>query len=114
MSAIKEGRDRAKQNAFASAIQAARDGGLEMFLSIEQVEQITSRDRTQIYEGVKSGTFPPFVKNGPRKNCWLLSEISAWQRKCIEQSRGKPDLSQHAGAIASNSAWGGLTADGAR
>ena len=86
--AIKAGRDREKQNTFSAAIQAAKEGGLEVFAPIELVEQITDKDRTQIYQGVKDGTFPKPIKSGPRKNSWLLSEVSEWQRKCIEASRG--------------------------
>jgi len=45
------------------------------FLRLKQILQIIPIGKTQWWEGVKSGRFPPYIKLGPRTTCWKVEDI---------------------------------------
>jgi prophage regulatory protein len=51
---------------------------LNRMLRRKEVEQITGRSRSAIYEGMAAGTFPKPVKIGARAVAWPESVIRAW------------------------------------
>jgi prophage regulatory protein len=56
---------------------------LHRILRLPEVEAVTGRKRTAIYEGIAEGTFPSPVPLGPRAVGWLEDEIADWQEYCI-------------------------------
>ena len=84
-------RERRRQRVAESrqrALAAARAGGLRRILRLPEVEAVTGKKRSAIYEGVADGTFPAPVPLGPRAVGWLESEIMEWQERIIAE-RGK-------------------------
>jgi len=51
---------------------------LDRMLRRKEVEQITARSRSAIYEGMAAGTFPKPVKIGARAIAWPESVIRQW------------------------------------
>jgi prophage regulatory protein len=51
---------------------------LDRMLRRKEVEQITARSRSAIYEGMAAGTFPKPVKIGARAVAWPESVIRNW------------------------------------
>lgn len=51
---------------------------LDRMLRRPEVEQITARSRSAIYEGMANGTFPKPVKIGARAVAWPESVIRNW------------------------------------
>ena len=51
---------------------------IDRMLRRKEVEQITGRSRSAIYEGMASGTFPKPVKIGARAVAWPESVIRQW------------------------------------
>jgi prophage regulatory protein len=60
----------------------------DRFLRRSTVEQITGQSTSNIYEGMKAGTFPLQVKLNPESKrspvAWLESEIRQWQAARVE------------------------------
>jgi prophage regulatory protein len=65
-----QGRERALATAAAS--------GQRRILRIAEVEAITGKARSQIYEGINLGRFPEPVPLGERAVGWLSDEIAGW------------------------------------
>lgn len=51
---------------------------IDRMLRRKEVEQITGRSRSAIYEGMAAGTFPKPVKIGARAVAWPESVIREW------------------------------------
>ena len=60
-----------------------QEGRLRRILRLPEVEAVTGRKRSAIYEGIAGGTFPPPVPLGPRAVGWLEDEVADWQEQCI-------------------------------
>jgi len=54
-------------------------------LRLYEVEAITGKKRSQIYDDIKNGKFPAPVPLGDRAVGWIESEILAWQEARIAQ-----------------------------
>jgi prophage regulatory protein len=46
-----------------------------------------NKSKTTIYAWIKLGLFPKPISTGPNSSGWLESELEAWQRKRIADSR---------------------------
>ena len=57
---------------------------IDRMLRRKEVEQITGRSRSAIYEGIAAGTFPKPVKIGARAVAWPESVIRAWIAERVE------------------------------
>lgn len=63
---------------------------LDRFLRREEVSRLTGKSCSAIYRDMAEGRFPKAVKigHGPTAAvAWLASEIAAWQRARIAESR---------------------------
>ena len=47
-------------------------------LSLKQVEERTTLKKTEIYDRIKSGTFPKQKKLTERRVVWIEGEVDAW------------------------------------
>lgn len=56
---------------------------LRRILRLPQVEEITGKKRSGIYEDISAGTFPAPVPIGERAVGWLEDEIVDWQEACV-------------------------------
>jgi prophage regulatory protein len=66
----------------------------ETFLRISDVQAATGLGRSTIYRLIEQKQFPAPVKVlGPRVSAWLASEIAAWQKARIAESRGGANAS---------------------
>jgi len=62
----------------------------ETFLRIGDVQTATGLGRSTIYRLIEQKQFPSPVKVlGPRVSAWLSSEVEAWQKARIAESRGR-------------------------
>jgi prophage regulatory protein len=57
---------------------------LDRMLRRPEVEEITGRSRSAIYEGMAAGTFPKPVKIGARAVAWPESVIRQWIAERME------------------------------
>lgn len=57
---------------------------IDRLLRRKEVENLTGRGRSAIYEGMAAGTFPKPVKIGARAVAWPESVIRNWIAKCVE------------------------------
>lgn len=57
---------------------------IDRMLRRKEVEQITGRSRSAIYEGMAAGTFPKPVKIGARAVAWPESLIRSWIAERME------------------------------
>jgi len=57
---------------------------LDRMLRCKEVQQITSRSRSAIYNGMADGTFPKPVKIGKRAVAWPESVIRQWIAERME------------------------------
>ncbi len=56
-------------------------------LRLPAVRERTGLGTTTIYERMNRGEFPQSISLGGRMRGWVSSEIEAYVRQCIEQSR---------------------------
>jgi prophage regulatory protein len=56
---------------------------LRRILRIREVEAITGKRESSIYEDIAAGTFPAPVPIGPRAVGWLEDELADWQDQQI-------------------------------
>lgn len=61
---------------------------LRRVLRLPEVEIVTGRKRSSIYEGIADGTFPAPIPLGAKSVGWIEDEIIDWQEQRIEE-RGK-------------------------
>jgi prophage regulatory protein len=52
-------------------------------MRLPEVEAVTGKKRSAIYEGIAKRTFPAPVPLGPRAVGWLEDEIADWVDECI-------------------------------
>jgi len=57
---------------------------IDRMLRRKEVEDITGRSRSSIYDGIADGTFPKPVKIGARAVAWPESVIRAWIAERME------------------------------
>lgn len=57
---------------------------IDRMLRRKEVEAITGRSRSAIYEGIAVGTFPKPVKIGARAVAWTESSIRSWLAERME------------------------------
>jgi prophage regulatory protein len=74
---IEQARERARAAANAS--------GQRRVLRIAEVEAVTGKTRTRIYEEIGAGVFPAPVPLGERAVGWLSDEIEAWLAQRIAE-----------------------------
>jgi prophage regulatory protein len=60
---------------------------LDRMLRRKEVEQVTARSRSAIYEGIATGTFPKPVKIGARAVAWPESVIRNWIAERMEGAK---------------------------
>jgi prophage regulatory protein len=65
---------------------------LHRILRIREVEAITGKKESSIYEGVAAGTFPAPVPIGPRAVGWLEEELAEWQQQQIEERARRREM----------------------
>lgn len=58
------------------------------FIRLPEVRRLTSLGTTKIYEMANRGLFPKQVKLGGRSVAWVKSEVLAWNRERVVNSRG--------------------------
>ena len=71
----RQARDRARATATAS--------GARRVLRIAEVEAVTGKGRSQIYDEVEKGRFPEPVPLSERAVGWLSDEVSEWLEQRI-------------------------------
>jgi prophage regulatory protein len=57
---------------------------MDRMLRRKEVELITGRSRSAIYEGIATGTFPKPIKIGARAVAWPESVIREWINERVE------------------------------
>jgi predicted DNA-binding transcriptional regulator AlpA len=63
--------------------QKNEDRRIRRILRLPEVQAVTGKKRSAIYDGVAEGTFPAPVPLGPRAVGWLEDEVADWQERCI-------------------------------
>lgn len=63
--------------------EECRERRLRRIIRLREVEAVTGKKRSAIYEAVEKGTFPAPIPLGPRAVGWLEDEIADWQAECI-------------------------------
>jgi prophage regulatory protein len=80
--AKRESKRERRRHLIAEARQRARVAvgvaGIPRILRLAEVEIVTGRTRTDIYDAMRAGRFPLPVPLGGRSVGWLESEITAW------------------------------------
>ena len=66
-------------------MQASTQTAGEALLRISAVTARTGLGKSAIYDGIKAGTFPPYLKLG-RASAWPSSAIDAWIAERIAAS----------------------------
>lgn len=59
----------------------------QRFLRLDEVIDRTGRSRSSIYADMETQSFPQSIKLGARAVGWLESDINAWIKARIQQSR---------------------------
>ena len=57
----------------------------ERLLRRREVEKVTGKPRSSIYDDVVAGTFPAPIKIGAKAVAWLESEVMAWLDACVAE-----------------------------
>jgi len=79
-----------KPHLLQTAALAPANAEPDRFMRRPEVERITGKSCSAIYRDMAEGRFPKAVKigRGPTASvAWLASEIAAWQRARVEESR---------------------------
>jgi prophage regulatory protein len=84
-SSRRERRREMREEARAQARLAATASGARRILRIAEVEIMTGKARTQIYDEIQKGIFPQPVPLGERAVGWLSDEIAGWQEARIAE-----------------------------
>jgi prophage regulatory protein len=61
------------------AVATVKTAGLRRILRLPEVEAVTGKKRSQIYEDILNGRFPAPVPLGERAVGWMEDEVAAWQ-----------------------------------
>jgi prophage regulatory protein len=67
------------------ALAAVKTAGLRRILRLPEVEAVTGKKRSQIYEDILNGRFPAPVPLGERAVDWIEDEVAAWQNARIAE-----------------------------
>jgi prophage regulatory protein len=67
------------------ALAAVKTAGLRRILRLPEVEAVTGKRRSQIYEEILDGRFPAPVPLGERSVGWIEEEVAAWQNARIAE-----------------------------
>jgi prophage regulatory protein len=67
------------------ALAAVKTAGLRRILRLPEVEAVTGKKRSQIYEDILNGRFPAPVPLGERAVGWIEDEVAAWQNARIAE-----------------------------
>jgi prophage regulatory protein len=81
MPLTKEQRERRRllrKQARERALTTAAASGQRRILRIAEVEAMTGKARTQIYDDIEEGKFPQPVPLGERAKGWVSDEIAGW------------------------------------
>ncbi|TAF74937.1 MAG: AlpA family phage regulatory protein [Alphaproteobacteria bacterium] len=70
---------------------------IERILRRRDVEARTGLSRSSIYKKLAEHTFPQPIKLGGRSVGWLETEIEAWIKHCVIDSRHTPKKGGHHG-----------------
>jgi len=67
---------------------------MDHFLTIREVERITSLKKSKIYDLIRAGEFPAQHAVTARRRAWLASEVTAWiatklTADCINEQVGE-------------------------
>lgn len=54
-------------------------------IRLPQLEAMTGRKRSSIYEDMAAGRMPKPIKLGPRAVAWLRSDVDAWIAERVAQ-----------------------------
>jgi len=80
-----------RKQARERALATAAASGQRRILRIAEVEAITGKARSQIYEGISAGVFPEPVPLGECAVGWLSDEIAGWvAARIAERAASKP------------------------
>lgn len=60
-----------------------------LFLSRQQVEELTSLSRSTLYRLIDRGAFPAQVQLSPGRSVWVASEVLSWVETRIAAPRGE-------------------------
>jgi prophage regulatory protein len=64
---------------FAKVERRGQPLAFEVVLRLRDVEAMTGRRRSSVYEDIAAGRLPRPIKIGPRAVGWLRSDIEQWQ-----------------------------------
>ena len=59
---------------------------LTPLLGLKEVEEITNKRKTAIYDAIKLGSFPKPVKTGKRSVAWRAEDLQRWLHSLPESS----------------------------
>ena len=57
-------------------------------IRLPELQSLTGRKRSAIYEDIAAGRMPRQIKLGPRSVGWLRSDIERWLSERVAASRG--------------------------
>lgn len=60
----------------------------DKFIDMKFIVQLTGLSDKWFYKLIQGGHFPKPIKLG-RSSRWLRSEVEAWMKKCISESRSE-------------------------
>jgi prophage regulatory protein len=80
----------------AQALAAAATSGQRRILRIAELEAVTGKGRSEIYDEINDGVFPEPVPLGERAVGWLSDEVDLWlagriaERNASKQREAEP------------------------
>jgi prophage regulatory protein len=64
---------------------------MERFLTLAEVERVTSLKKSKLYELIRAGAFPHQREVTARRRAWLASDVEMW----IKRRAGADTASRH-------------------
>jgi len=61
---------------------------MKRIIKLPAVKQKSGKGKTEIYDGMKDGSFPQSVSIGKRAVGWIEEEIDSWIESCIAARDG--------------------------
>jgi prophage regulatory protein len=61
---------------------------MKRILRLPAVKSATGLGRSELYDKIRRGEFPPQVKLGPKAVGWLESEVDAWIDQRVSERDG--------------------------
>lgn len=68
---------------FVQVERKGSDPAAAAVLRLHDVQTMTGRKRSSIYEDIAAGRLPRPIRIGPRAVGWLRADIEQWQAGCI-------------------------------